>query len=75
MEQLQTSDQSRGCFWSTQVIAGMFSPCHNNSNTIERTLSKKINVPVMLVYAQNDYSLNPAYGLDSAMNLVGNHIC
>ena len=33
---------------------------------------KKINVPVMLVYAQNDYSLNPAYGLDSAMNLVGN---
>jgi dienelactone hydrolase len=32
---------------------------------------KKINVPVMLVYAQNDYSLNPAYGLDSAMNLVG----
>lgn len=25
----------------------------------------------MLVYAQNDYSLNPAYGLDSVMNLIG----
>jgi dienelactone hydrolase len=32
---------------------------------------KKINVPVMLVYAQNDYSLNPAYSLDSAMTLWG----
>jgi len=32
---------------------------------------KKINVPVMLVYAQNDYSLNPAYSLDSVMNLTG----
>jgi dienelactone hydrolase len=28
---------------------------------------KKINAPVMLVYAQNDYSLNPAYALDSVM--------
>ena len=32
---------------------------------------KKIDVPVMLVYAQNDYSLNPAYSLDSTMNLTG----
>jgi len=32
---------------------------------------KKINVPVMLIYAQNDYSLKPAYGLDSVMNLAG----
>jgi carboxymethylenebutenolidase len=32
---------------------------------------KKINVPVMLVYAQNDYSLDPAYSLDSAMTLSG----
>jgi hypothetical protein len=32
---------------------------------------KKIDVPIMLVYAQNDYSLNPAYSLDSTMNLTG----
>jgi hypothetical protein len=32
---------------------------------------KKISAPIMLVYAQNDYSLNPAYGLDSVMNLIG----
>jgi len=32
---------------------------------------KKINVPVMLVYSQNDYSLSPAYSLDSVMNVTG----
>ena len=32
---------------------------------------KKISAPIMLVYAQNDYSLNPAYALDSIMNLIG----
>ena len=32
---------------------------------------KKINAPVMLVYAQNDYSLKPAYDLDSVMSMAG----
>jgi len=32
---------------------------------------KKINVPVMLAYAQNDYSLSPADGLDTVMNRMG----
>jgi len=32
---------------------------------------KRINVPVMLAYAQNDYSLTPAYALDSLMTLSG----
>lgn len=32
---------------------------------------KKINVPVLLVYARNDYSLNPAYALDSVMRHSG----
>ena len=31
---------------------------------------KKINVPVMIVNAQNDYSLYPGYALDSIMNLL-----
>lgn len=32
---------------------------------------KRIHVPVMFVYAQNDYSVNAANTLDSVMNLVG----
>jgi pimeloyl-ACP methyl ester carboxylesterase len=29
---------------------------------------KNINVPIMIVHAQNDYSVNPGYALDSIMN-------
>lgn len=46
----------------------------NNSSQLQAALIdavKKINVPVMLVYAQNDYSTAPAYALDSVMTLVG----
>jgi len=32
---------------------------------------KKMKIPVMLVYAQNDYSLTPAYALDSVMTMLG----
>jgi len=31
---------------------------------------KKINVPTMIVHAQNDYSLSPGFALDSVMNLL-----
>ena len=31
---------------------------------------KKITAPVMIVHAQNDYSVNPGYALDSMMNLL-----
>jgi dienelactone hydrolase len=34
---------------------------------------KKIDAPVMLIYAQNDYSLSPAYALDSVMTMTGKH--
>lgn len=34
---------------------------------------KKIDVPVMLIYAQNDYSLTPAYALDSVMTMTDKH--
>ncbi len=29
---------------------------------------KNISMPVMIIHAQNDYSLNPGYGLDSVLN-------
>jgi dienelactone hydrolase len=56
------------------VVFGAAGYSWNVSQQLRTRLSdavKKINVPVMLVYAQNDYSLNPAYGLDSVMNLIG----
>lgn len=37
------------------------------------TAVKKIDVPVMLIYAQNDYSLTPAYALDSVMTMTNKH--
>jgi dienelactone hydrolase len=30
--------------------------------------AKNISMPVMIIHAQNDYSLNPGYGLDSVLN-------
>jgi dienelactone hydrolase len=45
----------------------------NNSSQLQAALIdavKKINVPLMLVYAQNDYSIAPAYALDSVMTLL-----
>ena len=32
------------------------------------TAIKKITVPIMMIHAQNDYSTNPGYALDSFMN-------
>jgi dienelactone hydrolase len=34
------------------------------------TAVKKIQVPVMIIHAQNDYSVNPGYGLDSVMTAL-----
>ena len=34
------------------------------------TAVKKIGVPVMIIHAQNDYSINPGYGLDSMMTAM-----
>ncbi len=32
------------------------------------TAVKNISVPIMMIHAQNDYSINPGYALDSVMN-------
>jgi dienelactone hydrolase len=34
------------------------------------TAAKNLNAPVMISHAQNDYSINPGYALDSIMNLL-----
>jgi len=34
------------------------------------TAVKKIQVPVMIIHAQNDYSVSPGYGLDSVMTAL-----
>ena len=35
------------------------------------TAVKKIQAPIIFIHAQNDYSTNPGYALDSAMNHLG----
>ena len=55
-------------------VAVVFSPAGYSWNLSpplrERLLTamKNIAMPVMIIHAQNDYSVNPGYALDSMMN-------
>jgi len=54
------------------VIFGAAGYSWNLSSQLRTLLfnaAKNITVPVMIIHAKNDYSTNPGYALDSAMNL------
>jgi len=55
------------------VVFGAAGKSWNNSPQLRNRLIsavKNIKAPVMMIYAQNDYSINPGIALDSVMNQI-----
>jgi dienelactone hydrolase len=55
------------------VVFGAAGKSWNNSPQLRNRLMsavKNIKAPVMMIYAQNDYSINPGIALDSLMNQI-----
>jgi len=56
------------------VVFGAAGKSWNISPVLRDRLFKavnNINIPVMLIYAQNDYSVSPGYAIDSVMTRLG----
>ena len=55
------------------VVFGAAGKSWNNSPQLRNRLIsavKSIKIPVIMIYAQNDYSINPGIALDSVMNQI-----
>jgi dienelactone hydrolase len=55
------------------VVFGAAGKSWNNSARLRNRLINSLNnikVPVMMIYAQNDYSINPGIALDSVLNQI-----